>query len=101
MKKSLIPVMILILIGCTSFGKPTHKQRITDELWEEIARELSRISVKVDSVNKQLKSQELVVQVLEPWTKTKDFFQISTASKVEKFPVYMKSLIKIPTVPPR
>jgi hypothetical protein len=99
MKKFLIPVMILILIGCTSLGIPTHKRRITDELWDEIGRELSRISVKVDSINKQLKSEELVVQVVEPWVETKGlFYELITPSKVEKFPVKKKSVIAIPMV---
>ncbi len=99
MKKLLIPAMILILVGCASLkrGPTSERTEISDELWDEIGRELARVSVQVDSINGQLESKkkELAVQVKEPWTKTTGVFRVGKASKIEEYPMKRKSVIAL------
>jgi hypothetical protein len=74
------------------------KTEIPDNLWEDIAKDLSRLYTLVDAINKNLKSERSLLQVkAEPWQyPTGKGFAIMKPSGTSKYSIIKMAGAKVP-----
>ena len=92
--------IIFMFTTGASIQKTPSTIEISDELWDELTRDLARIQVLVDSTNQYLERERKTLKIkAEPWTKPSDeFLALHPIYNTSSFAVERITKAKIPTV---
>ena len=92
-------IIFMFTIGASTQKSPSRTE-ISDELWDELARDLTEIQVMIDSYNQYLERERKTLKIkAEPWTKPSDeFLALHPIYNTSSFAIERITKAKIPTV---
>jgi hypothetical protein len=98
-KKLLVLLLCFFSLNVSCFRqiKPPEVQEISDELLENLSKDLAEIQIMVENAQGKYKQEEMQVKVIEPWTESFGLkLGLQTPSGRKEFDVIRKSKIQVP-----